>query len=47
MPWHAPDDDNDDHAPPSPALFLEADVLDPSAAYEQRDKEDHQLRLLR
>ncbi len=45
--FDAPADEDDDHAPPSPALFLEADVLDPSAAYEQRDKEDHQLRLLR
>ena len=45
--FDAPADEDDDHAPPSPALFLEADVLDPSAAYEQRDSEDHQLRLLR
>ena len=45
--FDAPTDEDDDHAPPSPALYLEADTLDPSAAYEQRDSEDHQLRLLR
>ena len=44
--FDAPDED-DDHAPPSPAAYLEADVLDPSAAYERSDSEDHQLELLR
>lgn len=45
--FDAPSDEDDDHAPPSPAAYLEADVLDPSAAYERSDSEDHQLELLR
>ena len=45
--FDAPDDADDDHAPPSPAAYLMADGEDPSQAYERADGEDHQLALLR
>lgn len=42
-----PADDDDEHAPPSPAAYLVAADEDPSQAYERADSEDHQLELLR
>ncbi len=45
--FDAPDSDDDDHAPPSPAAYLMANEEDPSQAYERADSEDHQLELLR
>jgi RNA polymerase sigma-32 factor len=45
--FDAPADEDDDHAPPSPAAYLMADGEDPSQAYERADGEDHQLALLR
>ena len=45
--FDAPADEDDDHAPPSPAAYLMADGEDPSQAYERADSEDHQLELLR
>jgi len=40
-------DDDDDHAPPSPAAYLMTADEGPSQAYEREDSEDHQLQLLR
>ena len=45
--FDAPSDEDDDHAPPSPAAYLRAAEEDPSQAYERADSEDHQLELLR
>jgi RNA polymerase sigma-32 factor len=45
--FDAPADEDDDHAPPSPAAYLMASEDDPSQAYERADSEDHQLELLR
>ena len=45
--FDAPADEDDDHAPPSPAAYLMAEGEDPSQAYERADGEDHQLALLR
>ncbi|MFT3897311.1 MAG: RNA polymerase sigma factor RpoH [Thermomonas sp.] len=45
--FDAPSDEDDDHAPPSPAAYLMAEGEDPSQAYERADGEDHQLALLR
>lgn len=45
--FDAPDSDDDDHAPPSPAAYLMANEEDPSQAYERADSEDNQLQLLR
>nr|WP_242112105.1 RNA polymerase sigma factor RpoH [Luteimonas aquatica] len=45
--FDAPADEDDEHAPPSPAAYLMADNEDPSQAYERADSEDHQLDLLR
>ncbi|MET1023812.1 MAG: RNA polymerase sigma factor RpoH [Pseudoxanthomonas sp.] len=45
--FDAPSDDDDDHAPPSPANYLRAAEEDPSQAYERADSEDNQLELLR
>ncbi|QNP39612.1 RNA polymerase sigma factor RpoH [Lysobacter solisilvae (ex Woo and Kim 2020)] len=45
--FDAPSDEDDDHAPPSPAAYLRADSEDPSQAYERADSEDNQLELLR
>ncbi|WP_295959263.1 RNA polymerase sigma factor RpoH [uncultured Xanthomonas sp.] len=45
--FDAPSDDDDDHAPPSPAAYLMANEEDPSQAYERADSEDNQLQLLR
>ena len=45
--FDAPSDEDDDHAPPSPAAYLVADQEDPSQAYEREDSEDNQLQLLR
>src|SRR5690606_3129806 len=40
-------DDDDDHAPPSPAAYLRAQDEGPAQVYERNDTEDHQLELLR
>ncbi|WP_313401936.1 RNA polymerase sigma factor RpoH [Stenotrophomonas sp.] len=45
--FDAPSDEDDDHAPPSPAAYLVARDEDPSQAYEREDSEDNQLNLLR
>ncbi|MCY7353907.1 MAG: RNA polymerase sigma factor RpoH [Lysobacter sp.] len=45
--FDAPSDDDDDHAPPSPAAYLMAREEDPSQAYERTDSEDNKLELLR
>jgi len=45
--FDAPSDEDDDHAPPSPAAYLRTNDEDPSQAYERADSEDHQLSLLR
>ena len=45
--FDAPADDDDDHAPPSPAAYLTAAEEDPSQVYERADSEDNQLQLLR
>ena len=45
--FDAPSDEDDDHAPPSPAAYLVARDEDPSQAYEREDSEDNQLGLLR
>ena len=43
----APDDADDDHAPPAPANYLVAHDVDPAEAYESANDEDNQLELLR
>ncbi len=45
--FDAPSDEDDDHAPPSPANYLVANDEDSSQAYERNDNEDNQLQLLR
>ena len=45
--FDAPDDADDDHAPPAPANYLVAHDVDPADAYESADSEDNQLELLR
>ncbi|EQM81084.1 RNA polymerase sigma factor RpoD [Stenotrophomonas maltophilia MF89] len=45
--FDAPSDEDNEHAPPSPAAFLVADDEDPSMAYEREDNEDNQMQLLR
>ncbi|MHC9086987.1 RNA polymerase sigma factor RpoH [Luteimonas sp. RIT-PG2_3] len=45
--FDAPSDEDDDHAPPSPAAYLVAREEDPAQAYERNDNEDNQLQLLR
>ena len=45
--FDAPDDADDDHAPPAPANFLVAHDLDPAEAYESADSEADQLEVLR
>jgi len=45
--FDAPADEDDDHAPPSPAAYLRAVEEDPSQSYEREDEEDSKLSLLR
>jgi len=45
--FDAPDDADDDHAPPAPANYLVARDEDPAKAYESANDEDNQLELLR
>ncbi|MEG2979392.1 MAG: RNA polymerase sigma factor RpoH [Stenotrophomonas sp.] len=45
--FDAPTDEDNDHAPPSPAAYLVANDEDPSLAYEREDSEDNQMQLLR
>ena len=45
--FDAPDDADDDHAPPAPANYLVANEIDPAMAYESANDEDNQLELLR
>ncbi len=45
--FDAPSDEDDDHAPPSPASYLVAHDEDPAQAYERSDSEADQLELLR
>ena len=46
--FDAPDDGDDDHAPPAPVSYLVANNdIDPAMAYESANDEDNQLDLLR
>ncbi|WP_374558164.1 RNA polymerase sigma factor RpoH [Thermomonas sp.] len=45
--FDAPDDADDDHAPPAPVSYLVANDGDPAAAYESADSEADQLDVLR
>ena len=46
--FDAPDDADDDHAPPAPVNYLVANNdIDPAMAYESANDEDNQLELLR
>ncbi|MDQ3040164.1 MAG: RNA polymerase sigma factor RpoH, partial [Pseudomonadota bacterium] len=45
--FDAPDDNDDDHAPPSPAHYLVAHDEGPAATYEAEDSESSKLQLLR
>jgi RNA polymerase sigma-32 factor len=45
--FDAPADEDDEHAPPSPAAYLMDQGDDPSLAYERADSEDNQLELLK
>ena len=45
--FDAPDDADDDHAPPAPVSYLVARDDDPAIAYESADSESDQLQLLR
>ncbi|MCR6663165.1 MAG: RNA polymerase sigma factor RpoH [Luteimonas sp.] len=45
--FDAPSDEDDDHAPPSPAAYLMANDEDPAQAYERNDSEADKLGLLR
>jgi len=45
--FDAPDDADDDHAPPAPVSYLVAREDDPAVAYESADSESDQLELLR
>jgi len=45
--FDAPDDADDDHAPPAPVSYLVAHDADPAAAYESADSEADQLEVLR
>ena len=46
--FDAPDDADDDHAPPAPVNYLVAsNDIDPAMAYESANDEDNQLELLR
>ena len=45
--FDAPDDADDDHAPPAPSAYLVAEGEDPAQAYETADSEADKLELLR
>ena len=45
--FDAPSDEDDDHAPPSPAAYLRTHDEEPSQIYEREDEEDSKLALLR
>ncbi|MFZ5607547.1 MAG: RNA polymerase sigma factor RpoH [Pseudomonadota bacterium] len=45
--FDAPDDGDDEHAPPAPANYLVAHEADPAIAYESADSEADQLEVLR
>ena len=45
--FDAPDDADDDHAPPAPANYLVAHDVDPAEAYASANDEDNQLELRR
>ncbi|MBS0193622.1 MAG: RNA polymerase sigma factor RpoH [Proteobacteria bacterium] len=45
--FDAPADEDDEHAPPSPAAYLVDHSDDPSQAYERASNEDNQLELLK
>ncbi len=45
--FDAPSDEDEDHAPPSPASYLVAHDEDPAQAYERSDSEADQMELLR
>ncbi len=45
--FDAPDDDDNDHAPPSPSAYLVAANADPALAYERGNHENNQMDLMR
>ena len=45
--FDAPSDEDDDHAPPSPAAYLRTHDEEPAQIYEREDDEDSKLALLR
>lgn len=45
--FEAPDDNDNDHAPPSPSAYLVAANADPALAYERDSHQDNQLDLMR
>jgi RNA polymerase sigma-32 factor len=45
--FDAPTDEDDDHAPPSPAMYLIDSNDDPSLSYERASHEENQLELLK
>jgi RNA polymerase sigma-32 factor len=45
--FDAPDDDDNDHAPPSPSAYLVSVNADPALNYERGNHEDNQLELMR
>ena len=45
--FDAPDDDDNDHRPPSPGAFLQAAHADPALSFENDDHEGNQLEILR
>ena len=45
--FDAPDDDDNDHAPPSPSAYLVAANADPALAYERGNHEHNQMDLMR
>ena len=45
--FDAPDDNDNDHAPPAPAAYLVAPSADPAQVYERDNHEDSQLEILR
>lgn len=45
--FEAPEDNDNDHAPPSPSAYLVAVNADPASAYERENNQDNQLDMMR
>ncbi|MBP7370015.1 MAG: RNA polymerase sigma factor RpoH [Arenimonas sp.] len=45
--FEAPEDNDNDHAPPSPSAYLVAVNADPASAYERENSQDNQLDMMR